>query len=289
MVASWIALLRPRHWVKNLFVLGPLVFAQRLLDAGSSLRALQAFAAFCLLSSAIYAINDVLDAAFDRLHPLKQKRPVAAGIIRPGPALRFAALLSVLGLAWAALLSLPFLAVGVGYLALNLLYSRFLKRVAFLDVACIAAGFLLRVVGGALAIEVVISPFLLLCTFWLAALLGLGKRHHELRLMRDSSANTRSALAGYGVRSLIAAEWIAGAATVVSYLFYTVSPMTVSKFHSTHLVFTLPFPLVGILRYLHLVRARSDRTPTDALVTDWPSLLNGLLWTAVVVWVLYGG
>jgi 4-hydroxybenzoate polyprenyltransferase len=211
-----------------------------------------------------------------------------AQVERLGHDVRLAAALAVAGLGWAAILGWPFLATCAGYLVLNLLYSQVLKRAAFWDVASIAAGFLLRVVGGALAIRVVISPFLLLCTFWLAALLGLGKRHHELRMMREASAQTRTSLAGYNARTLLAAEWVAAVATVLSYLFYTVSPQTVSKFHSVQLVWTLPFPVLGILRYLHLVRSRSDRTPTDALVTDAPSLLNGLMWTAMVVWILYG-
>jgi decaprenyl-phosphate phosphoribosyltransferase len=273
--------------VKNLFVLAPLLFAQHLFDVTLLMRALLAFGFFSLVSSSVYSINDVLDVEQDRLHPGKRNRPVAAGLISPARAVGAGLVLVILALGGALLLSWVFALLAGGYWLLNLGYSKWLKRVAFLDVAVIATGFVLRVVAGAVAIEVQFSIWLILCTFCLACLLGLGKRYHELKLLPGQEASTRSALLGYSLPSLKIAEWILVLVTLISYAAYTVAPGTVAKFHTTHLIYTLPFPALGILRYLQLVERRDSRAPTDALVADWLSHLNLAVWAALVVWVLY--
>jgi 4-hydroxybenzoate polyprenyltransferase len=287
MLRDWVTICRPAHWVKNLFVLAPLLFARQLFDVREWLLALAAAGLFCLMSSAVYAFNDVADASRDRTHPLKRNRPVAAGRIRPGQALVAAGLLAAVALTGAFWLRVWFGWIGLGYLALNGLYSVALKRIAFLDVLSIAAGFILRVVGGAVAIEVGISTWLVVCTFFLACLLGFGKRRHELEAMGDSTLQTRPALGGYTRESLRWAEWITAGVTVCSYLAYTLAPGTVAKFGGMQLVFTLPFPVFGILRYLRLVGARTRPAPTEALITDPPSVLNLAAWVAAVVVCLY--
>ncbi|MBN2498198.1 MAG: decaprenyl-phosphate phosphoribosyltransferase [Deltaproteobacteria bacterium] len=286
MLRSSLQLLRPLHWIKNLFVLAPLLFAQHLFDSNELGLALVAFCVFCLLSSAVYAFNDVQDAERDRAHPHKSLRPVASGRIRPAAALVASACLAVAALGLAFALRWSFGAVGLVYLGLNLVYSRWLKRIAFVDVLLIAAGFVLRVVGGALVIEVEISIWLVPCTFFLACLLGFGKRRHELETQPDDNT-TRPALAGYSARSLRIAEVLAALMSLLCYLAYSLAPGTVAKFGTHWLVATLPFPALGVWRYLHLVESKRDLPPTEALVGDAPSWLNLIAWVVAVTWILY--
>jgi decaprenyl-phosphate phosphoribosyltransferase len=286
-ISAWIQLVRPRHWVKNLFVLAPLLFAQHLFDGRLVLLSLAAFGAFVLVSSGVYAFNDVQDAARDRAHPLKKHRPIASGCISPATALVAAAGFSAAGLGIAFALGTWVGLCAGSYLVLNVLYSRFLKKIALLDVLTIAAGFVLRVVSGALAIGVVFSVWLIVCTFFLACLLGFGKRRHELRGMGAASEHTRPALKGYTERGL---RWMEGAVatvTLVAYCLYTLAPGTLAKFGTHNLVWTLPFAALGMFRFLKLVGSTGQRSPTDALVTDWFSWLNMTAWVGVVVWVLY--
>lgn len=285
----WFKVLRPSHWVKNLFVLAPALFAQQVFEPAVFSRALCAFGLFCLLSSSVYVLNDVFDRERDQAHPLKASRPVAAGVISVSRAVVVSAVLAVVALAGAVALRLAFAGVGAGYLILNLLYSRWLKRIAYLDVTVIAAGFVLRVVGGALAIEVIISVWLVVCTFCLACLLALGKRRHELDGLQQQGVETRPALSGYSLASLRRAEWLLAGVTLLSYLLYSVAPGTVAKFGTYDLLLTLPFPVAGILRYLQLVNNKRHRTPTEALVTDAVSWLILGLWVVAVVLVLYPG
>jgi len=291
MMRSWIALVRPIHWMKNLFVLAPLLFAQQLFVPGLLVNALIAMLLFCLLSSSIYMYNDVQDAEQDRSHPLKAGRPVASGAVRPERALLASVVLAAVALAAAFILRPQFGLIGLAYLVLNVLYSRWLKQVAYLDAGIIAGGFVLRVVGGALAIGVVVSGWLVICTFCLACLLAVGKRRHELETtgghVSASGSSSRPALAGYSRRSLRMVEWILAAVTVLSYLSYTLAPGTVAKFGTHNLVFTLPFPILGILRYLQLVRSKRDKAPTESLVTDIPTQINLICWVVVVILVLY--
>ena len=291
MFKAWFTLVRPVHWVKNLFVLAPLLFAQQLFVSDLLASALIAMLLFCLLSSSVYIYNDVQDADQDRAHPLKAMRPIAAGLIRPTLALSVSVIIAAFSLAAAFALNPRFGLIGVAYLIINFLYSCWLKRVAFLDAGIIATGFVLRVVGGALAIGVVVSVWLVVCTFCLACLLAFGKRRHELETisgqLTGGHTQSRPALAGYSRASLRLVEWILAGVTVLSYFLYTVAPGTVMKFHTYNLVFTLPFPILGILRYLQLVQAKRGRAPTESLVTDIPTLINLACWVAVVIVVLY--
>lgn len=283
--------LRPRQWVKNLFVLAPLVFSQRLLDPAAAADALAAAVAFCLLSGAVYAFNDVRDADADRLHPLKRTRPVAAGELSERAALAAAGVCAALGLAIAAWVSAPLAAVAALYGAINLLYSLHLKRLAFLDVILIASGFLLRVVGGAYAIDVVVSPWLLACTALLASLLGFGKRAHELAQVEaaGAEADTREALAGYRAPLL---RWILGVLAVVTtacYALYTVDARTVEFFGTSSLLYTTPFCAAGILRFLQLAAWRpKGESPTEAILRDLLFLANMVAWGITVVVIIYG-
>lgn len=287
-----LATMRPRQWVKNLFVAAPLVFSKNLIDPVLTARTAIAVLAFCLLSGAVYAFNDVRDAAADRLHPSKRRRPIASGALGEQTALWAAALLAGAALAWSAALSWPLLVVAALYLANNLAYSLGLKRYAFVDVLSIAVGFLLRVLAGGLAIQVPVSPWLLACTGMLACLLGFGKRAHELLAAEAAEVDartTRESLAGYRVRHLRWAMTLLALSTSAAYGLYTQDHHTVAFFGTRALVFTLPFCLFGIFRFSQLALWRGgDDSPTDVILRDPIFLLNLLGWAATVVAIIYG-
>ncbi|HRC84205.1 MAG TPA: decaprenyl-phosphate phosphoribosyltransferase [Thermoanaerobaculia bacterium] len=282
--------MRPVQWVKNLFVLAPLVFAHRLGETSWMLRALLAFCAFCAASSAVYLFNDLRDREEDRKHPTKRHRPIAAGTLSvPG------ALVAALALAGFALGSAWFLGgwftltLGI-YLAVNLLYSVGLKHVVILDVMAVASGFVLRVIAGAMAIQAVISSWLVLCTTFLALFLAFSKRRHELVLLAEGAPDQRRVLTHYSPAFLDQMINVVTASAVIAYALYAVAPETVAKYGSEGLIFTLPMVLFGIFRYLYLTYQKtSDRNPTEVILRDWPFVVNVALWGLAVVWVVYGG
>ena len=204
--------------MKNLFVAAPLVFAKRIGDLPSDLRAAAAFAAFCLLSSAVYLVNDLVDIEKDRAHPIKRNRPIASGALKPEIARVLAGLFAVAALGSGLALGWGFALTAAAYLALNVAYSFRLKRVAFVDVACISLGFLLRVLAGAFAIDVPASRWLLVCTLLLSSLLGFGKRAHELRIGGEDGHMHREVLGDYDPRVLRALLAVLGVATTAAYL-----------------------------------------------------------------------
>jgi 4-hydroxybenzoate polyprenyltransferase len=280
--------MRPRQWAKNLVLLAPLVFAQKATDPASLLRTLLALAAFCLLASATYLANDLADRERDRLHPEKRRRPVAAGELSPAAAAGASLALGLAGLALAAALGWPVLACGAGYLALQALYSTFLKAVAVLDVFAVAAGFVVRVVAGAEAIDVPISNWLYLCTLLLALFLALEKRRAELVLLGGEAGNHRGILSSYTVPLLDQLVTIVAGTTVLAYSLYTLAPDTVQKFGTDRLKLTIPFVLFGIFRYLYLVhREGAGGQPERVLFQDRATQLNLLAYVGVVAWAIY--
>jgi decaprenyl-phosphate phosphoribosyltransferase len=280
--------LRPHQWVKNLFVAAPLVFSKNLF-AGSQLgRAALAVLCFCLLSGSVYIINDIVDVEKDRAHPRKCRRPIAAGQLAVGAARVAAMVLALLGLGIGVALSLPFVATAAGYLVLNVLYSFWLKRIPFVDVVAIAAGFLLRVLAGTFAIHVDPSSWLLVCTALLACFLGFGKRSHELLSAGSGAERQRAVLAGYRLSHLKVALWMLGLLTTVAYVLYARAPHTVEFFGSQRMIFTTPFIAIGIWRFLHLVRRRPHaESPTEEMLRDKVFLANILAWLVAVLAVIY--
>jgi 4-hydroxybenzoate polyprenyltransferase len=280
--------LRPRQWVKNLFVFGGLVFSQRLFTA-SVWPALGAFAIFCALSGAIYLFNDVADRDKDRLHPSKRERPIASGLLAIPVALGSAMVLIVVGLAAAAALSPRFAVVALAYVGLLSLYSVALKHVVIVDVLTVAMGFVLRAVGGALAIGVDISGWLLICTILIALFLALGKRRHEYLTLDGEAARHRPILAEYSAGLLDQMIAVVTASTVTAYALYTMSPETVAKFHTQLLPATLPFVLYGIFRYLYLLyRRQLGGNPSELFLNDRALLLNTVGWILAVLLIIYG-
>jgi 4-hydroxybenzoate polyprenyltransferase len=280
--------LRPTQWAKNLFVLAPLVFSHRLTDRAALVRALLAFAAFCAAASAIYLINDLRDREEDRNHPLKRLRPIASGALGTGTALVTAAVLTAIAAALAWRLG-PTPAAFLGaYVALNLLYSLGMKHVVILDVMTIAMGFVLRVLGGAAAIPVPVSKWLLLCTTFVALFLAFSKRRHEITLLHGQAADQRRVLDSYSPAFLDQMINVVTASAVVSYALYATAPETVEKFHGEGLVYTLPMVLFGVFRYLYLTyQSPGEKNPTEAILRDVPFLANIALWVAAVVFIVY--
>ncbi len=282
--------MRPIQWVKNVFVLAPMVFAEQLLDVGLMLRALAAFAVFCCAASAIYLINDIRDREEDRRHPQKKHRPIAAGTLSVGAARVAAIVLAAAGVAGAMYLGQKFLALLVIYLVINLLYSSGgLKKVVILDAMAVASGYVLRVLAGGAAVGVAISDWLLLCTTFLALLMIFSKRRHEILLLADNAADQRSVLSNYSPPFLDQLVNVVTASTVVSYALYAVDDDTVARFGSDNLIYTVPLVLFGIFRYLYLTYQQTEkRNPTEAILFDPPSLANLALWGLLVVWIVYG-
>jgi decaprenyl-phosphate phosphoribosyltransferase len=277
--------LRPHQWVKNLFVAAALVFSRHLTDATYAWRTAIAFAAFCALSGAVYAFNDVRDVAADRAHPLKCKRPIAAGALSERAAMATAIVLAVAALGACIWLDWRLAVCAAIYLAQNIAYSVRLKHVAFVDIALVAAGYILRVLGGAFAIDVPASEWLLACTALLAIFLGLGKRAHELAWAEraGTGTSTRASLAGYRLPVVRTAMYVISLATVAAYVAYTVDARTVAFFHTDRLVYSSPFVALGIARFLSLALWRpKDEPPTDAIIRD-PWALGAALAAAICV------
>lgn len=281
--------LRPAQWAKNLFVLAPLVFGHGLLSATALLRGLSAFVAFCAASSLVYLVNDLRDREEDRRHPLKRHRPIAAGTLSVPAALTAAAVLLGAAAVLAAWLGPEFsLILGV-YLVLNLFYTFGFKRVVILDVMTLSMGFVLRVLGGGAAVAVAVSSWLLLCTIFLALFLAFSKRRHELILLEGSAAEQRAVLSQYSPGFLDQMINVVTASTVIAYALYAISPETEEKYDTRYLVYTVPLVLFGIFRYLYLTYQETDRrNPTEAILTDPPSVVNVVLWALAVLWIVYG-
>jgi 4-hydroxybenzoate polyprenyltransferase len=277
-----IALLRPKQWAKNVLLAPAIIFSDRFTDATGWLHVGLGFAAFCLLSSTGYVFNDLLDVEADRAHPKKRFRPIASGEVSPRGAwgLMALTLLGALALSWAV--SPSFTLVAGLYFATTLSYSHFLKHHVILDVMFLSACYLWRAVAGAVAIDVRVSPWLLLCTAFLALFLGFNKRRGEIVLL-DGQKGTRKALAAYSPAMLQEFQAITTSGTIISYALYTVQGSP-----TPWLLLTLPYVLFGIFRYIYLVDKGEGAAPDETLLRDRPILVSGVLYlvTAVAVLVL---
>lgn len=282
-------LARPEQWIKNVVVFAAVVFSLRLDDGSSWIAATAAFVAFSLASSAAYAVNDVVDAGRDRIHPEKKSRPVAAGRVSTSRALAFAAFLAAVALLAAALIDLGVLLAVSAFLALQAAYSLRLKEVAGVDVVAIAVGFVLRTAGGVAAVGAHMSKWLFLCTFGLALFLGLAKRRHELVLLGEDRLAHRGALGSYAALPLDSILLLVGVGVLALYSGYTLSDDVALRLGTGSLYLTVPFVVLGLFRYLLLVYRRDlVGNPTSALLSDRPLQLSVVLWGATVLALLYG-
>lgn len=280
--------LRPEQWTKNLVVFAGLLFGLKLFDATAVLYATAAAGIFCLLSGVVYLVNDVMDRDADRRHPVKAKRPIAAGDLPVPMALAAAAGIGVGALAVAFLLEPRFGWVSLAYLALQIAYSGPLKHIVIIDVLTIAMGFVLRAVAGAVVIAVPISHWLLVDTILLALFLALSKRRHELTLLAGGAVEHRRILGEYSAYLLDQMIGVVTASTLVAYTFHCLSPEITEKYGTDKLGLTVPFVLYGIFRYLYLVHRREGGgSPTSMLLNDRPLLVCVATWALTVVVILY--
>jgi 4-hydroxybenzoate polyprenyltransferase len=281
---AYLRLARPKQWTKNGFVLAGVVFSGEAFQASSVVAALLAFVAFCALSGAVYAANDILDVAEDRKHPTKRLRPVASEEISIPVAVVYAVLLALGGLALAFVVSPKVGLAGLAYLVLQAVYTPFLKHVPVLDVMSISAGFVLRALAGVAAVGVPISPWLVVCTGLLTLFLGFSKRRYELYVLGEAAEMHRKNLRDYSVEMLDQMMSIMVAATIIAYTMYTFT----FAFHlRSYMMASVPFVVYGVLRYMLLVHRDGGGDPDTLLLRDRPLQITLLLFLAVVMAVIY--
>lgn len=286
--SALIRTMRPKQWTKNLIIFAGLIFAHELFDPVSLAETVAAFFLFCLLSSAIYIVNDIKDVERDRQHPLKSKRPLASGELSIPAAWLSAAALTIFVLICSFALDPGFGFVALLYAVLLFAYSFWLKHLVILDVLTIAIGFVLRAVAGAEVIDVEFSAWLLLCTILLALFLGLSKRRHELTLLGENAQSHRKILQEYSPHLLDQMIGVVTASTLMAYALYTMDDRTIEKFGTSYMIVTIPFVIYGIFRYLYLVHQKAKGgSPTTILVTDKPILITIVLWVLLSIGLIY--
>ncbi|MHB1049799.1 MAG: decaprenyl-phosphate phosphoribosyltransferase [Bacteroidota bacterium] len=289
MIVATIKLMRPLQWLKNGFVFTPLIFSKHLLHADYAVSAVLAFFAFCFASSAVYILNDILDKESDTLHPIKKKRPIASGELSVRFALTIAFIVCIIAIAFSSYLPSGFSWILLLYVAIQVAYSFRLKKVVILDIFVIAAGFMLRVFAGALAIQVSISHWIVITTLFLSLFLAISKRRSELVMItKQNIESPRRVLKEYSIPFLDALLIISTTGMVLSYSLYTMAEKTIVVFGSEYLIFTTVFVLFGIFRYLFLVFVREEgENPALILVKDAPMALNMSLWLITCIAIIY--
>jgi 4-hydroxybenzoate polyprenyltransferase len=289
MFKNYLQLLRVHQWIKNLFVFVPLLFSMHLFEANYFLSSLKAFFIFCLASSYIYIINDIIDLDADAVHPKKKFRPLPAGKISKHNAWIVSILILLILVGLTFFTNLNFIYLLLGFILLNIFYSLHFKHIVILDVFSIAAGFSIRVLGGAAIISVPISSWLILTTMFISLFLGVMKRHSELEQISDDQlGSTRKVLSDYSLTFTNQIATVAAAGVIICYALYTVSPRTVSIFGSENLIYTTPFVVFGIFRFMFLeyLNQKGENT-TQIMLTDIPMILTVVLYSITTVLIIY--
>lgn len=280
--------MRPEQWIKNSFVFAALLFSQNLLNLSKDIKAIVGFIIFCMITSCAYMINDLIDLEKDKLHPTKSRRPLASGSLNKTTAVTIIVLLCFTGLFLAFYMNSLFGIIVLTYLLLNIGYSLYLKNIVILDVVTISAGFVLRVLGGAIIISVTASQWLVLCTILLSLFLGFSKRRHELVLLEDKASTHRKVLSYYNTYFLDQMIAVVTASTLICYALYTMSKDTIENLGTSKLIYTVPFVLYGVFRYLYLVHQKEEGgNPTEVIFTDKPMIINVILWVITSVIFIY--
>jgi 4-hydroxybenzoate polyprenyltransferase len=284
-----VRLLRPLQWLKNGFVFTPLIFSKHLFERDYYEQAVLACFVFCLSSSIVYIINDIIDREGDKLHPVKRLRPIASGEISVSRAIFVAAVLCVLSIAGSMLLPVYFQYTMLAYVLLQVAYSFSLKHIVIVDLFVIALGFMLRIFGGAFAIQVEISHWLVITTLFLSLFLAASKRRSELVMIKKQQIETkRRVLQEYSIPFLDSLLIITTTGMALSYSLYTMSDRTIAVFNSEYLIFTTVFVLFGIFRYLYLVIVKEEgENPTAILATDLPTAVNVIFWLITCISIIY--
>ena len=280
--------MRPEQWIKNFFVFTALLFSKNLLNLPKDIEAIIGFIIFCMITGCAYMINDLVDLEKDKLHPIKSRRPLASGNLKKGTAVKIIVLVCLASLFLAFYMNILFGVIVLAYFLLNIGYSIYLKNIVIIDVVSIAAGFVFRVLGGAVIISVIASHWLILCTILLSLFLGFSKRRHELLLLEDSATSHRSVLEHYSPYFLDQMIAVVTASTLISYALYTMSKDTIEKLGTSKLIYTIPFVLYGIFRYLYLVHQKEEGgSPTEIMFTDKPMIINICLWVISSIVFIY--
>ena len=285
---KYVLLLRPHHWVKNLFVFAPLFFGHRFGDAGLLWQSFLAFAAFSLTASGVYALNDIWDLNEDRLHPEKKNRPVATGLVGIQPAYTLSAVFLAAGIWLSMMAGASVWQFILFYALLNIAYTMRLKHLPILDVSIIAIGFVIRLLAGSRATSVPLSVWIVITTFLLSLFLALAKRRDDILLFQKNGQVTRKAMDGYNLDFLNVAMGMMATIVVVAYLMYTVSPDVTGRLHNGNLYLTAFFVLLGVLRYMQIAFVEGNGgNPTTALFKDrsLQAIIAG--WVLAFGWILY--
>ena len=287
MVKNYIKLLRISHWVKNTFVFVPLVFSKNLTEFDVFVTVFLAAAAFSAASSIVYIINDITDIENDRAHPQKKNRPLASGAVSIRSAVITVTILSIVLVILLSFCNIEFIITVAGYTFLNILYSFSLKKIVIVDLISIATGFMLRIIGGALVIDVYISNWLILTTLFLSLFLAIMKRKSEIGLNIQNS-ESRTVLRDYTVEFIDQLSSISAAGIIICYALYSVSERTTVFFGTENLVFTTIFVIFGVFRYMFLVYTQNKGESTiEILISDIPTILNTLLYIFVIILIIY--
>lgn len=289
MLLNYLKLIRAHQWIKNVFVFVSLLFSLNLFESDYFLITLLAFFVFSLASSAIYVINDLIDIEADRAHPSKKNRPLPSGVISKRAAvITFIILLILIGLLLPNF-NYDFIICVASFIVLNILYTFYFKHIVILDVFSIAAGFTLRVLGGAFVISVPLSSWLILTTMFISLFLGVMKRHSELTLTpAGENSSSRKVLSQYSLNFADQMATVAAAGVIICYALYTVSARTVSVFSTENLIYTTPFVVFGIFRYMYLeyMSSKGENT-TKIIATDTPMIFTVVLYIAATVLIIY--
>ncbi len=289
MIKNYFQLLRVPQWIKNLFVFVPLMFSLHLFEADYFLASLKAFVIFCLASSFIYVINDIIDIEADAVHPKKKFRPLPSGKISKQSAWITSIIIFLFLIALSFISPIEFIYFLVSFILLNIIYSVYFKHIVILDVFSIAAGFTIRVLAGAAIINVPVSSWLVLTTMFISLFLGVMKRHSELEQITEREITpTRKVLAEYSLTFTNQMATVAAAGVIICYALYTVSQRTVSVFGTENLIYTTPFVVFGIFRFMYLeyLNQKGENT-TQIMLTDLPMILTVILYAATTVLIVY--
>jgi len=280
-VSAYLEIIRPKQWYKNLLLFVGIVFAHKLGEFNPLLYAIVGFASFCALSSAVYVLNDIVDREKDRAHPRKCRRPIPSGRITVASAAVYALALGALGLVGSLMLGFTFVLVSLAYLAVSVSYSIYFKSVVIVDALAIAAGFVIRAYAGTVAIDVPISPWLVICVFFLALFLTFGKRRQELALLGNQAENHREILKHYSLHMVEDMMAVSTSTLILSYAMYTFLAT------NEYMMLTIPFAIYGLLRYMFLVHIAGKGGEPELIFKDLPSVINLGLWVLVVILIIY--
>lgn len=284
---KYLKLIKFDHWIKNLLVFAPLFFSLQF-SSENFAKSLFAFLSFSLIASSVYIINDLFDIESDRKHFRKKLRPLALGEVGKKEVLVVFFILFFAGLAIAFTIPNNFFYIIVSYFLLNILYSKWLKKIPIIDVMVIAAGFVLRIMAGASAILVAVSHWIIVCTFFGALLLGFGKRKNEIDIFKEKSSRYRNVLLSYEKNFLNQLIGLTSGITIISYLLYTMDSETIKHFNTQNLLYTVPFVVFGVFRYFQIIYTTSSgEDPTKIFVKDRSMRFNLLLWGSIFGIIVY--